>query len=317
MTMVARVERRGRVGRRESRGRGLADDGRARLLQQHHDRRIGARPKTPVDRRTHLGRKSEVSMMSLIRRRCRAADQRSRARGFSARQTKAPMVLSCPPMASTDCAIAASAESSPDSIRRWSSASEIMGMRFLREPTAFTERVGIGQAQAASATVNPGRCEASNPLMTEEQNELIHAPVGQSCAGMDTRTPSTTHLTDAERIDRLRLIRSDNVGPRTFRSLLHHFGNARTALQRLPDLARRGGADRAGRICSEEDARAELAASRQDRRQPAGAGRSRLSAAAGHARRCAAAARGARRAGRADAADDRRSSARATPPAPD
>ena len=80
---------------------------------------------------------------------------------------------------------------------------------------------------------------------------------------MDTRTPSTTKLTDAERIDRLRLIRSDNVGPRTFRSLLHHFGSARAALQRLPDLARRGGADRAGRICSEEDAHAELAASRK------------------------------------------------------
>ena len=33
--------------------------------------------------------------------------------------------------------------------------------------------------------------------------------------------------------------------------------------QRLPDLARRGGADRPGRICSEEDARAELAASQK------------------------------------------------------
>jgi hypothetical protein len=31
---------------------------------------------------------------------------------------------------------------------------------------------------------------------------------------MDTKTPGTTHLTDAERIDWLRLIRSDNVGPR-------------------------------------------------------------------------------------------------------
>lgn len=80
---------------------------------------------------------------------------------------------------------------------------------------------------------------------------------------MDIKTSSTAHLTDAERIDRLRLIRSDHVGPRTFRSLLHHFGSARTALQRLPDLARRGGADRAGRICSEENARAELAASRK------------------------------------------------------
>ena len=37
----------------------------------------------------------------------------------------------------------------------------------------------------------------------------------------------------------------------------------RAALERLPDLARRGGAARPGRICSEEDARAELAASRK------------------------------------------------------
>jgi DNA processing protein len=52
-------------------------------------------------------------------------------------------------------------------------------------------------------------------------------------------------------------------GPRTFRSLIRHFGSARTALERLPDLARRGGAARPGRICSEEDARAELAAGAQ------------------------------------------------------
>jgi DNA processing protein len=69
-----------------------------------------------------------------------------------------------------------------------------------------------------------------------------------------------TNLTDAERIDWLRLIRSDNVGPRTFRSLLSYFGSARAALERLPDMARRGGAARPGRICSEDDARAELAA---------------------------------------------------------
>ena len=80
---------------------------------------------------------------------------------------------------------------------------------------------------------------------------------------MDTRTPSTTQLTDAQRVDWLRLIRSDRVGPHTFRSLINHFGSARSALERLPDLARRGGADRPGRICSEEDARAEIAASRK------------------------------------------------------
>jgi DNA processing protein len=68
-----------------------------------------------------------------------------------------------------------------------------------------------------------------------------------------------TTLTDSERIDRLRLIRSENIGPRTFRSLLAHCGSARVALERLPELARRGGA-RQIRIASEDQARAELAA---------------------------------------------------------
>jgi DNA processing protein len=77
---------------------------------------------------------------------------------------------------------------------------------------------------------------------------------------MHDRTPSTIHLTEAERIDRLRLIRSDNVGPRMFRSLLQHFGDAKTALERLPDLARRGGAANGSRICTIDEARAELAA---------------------------------------------------------
>src|SRR6516225_7041413 len=76
---------------------------------------------------------------------------------------------------------------------------------------------------------------------------------------MDATTSATTRLTDAQRLDWLRLIRSDNIGPRTFRSLVNHFGSARTALERLPELARRGGASRHQRICSEEDARAELA----------------------------------------------------------
>jgi DNA processing protein len=49
-------------------------------------------------------------------------------------------------------------------------------------------------------------------------------------------------------------------GPRTFRSLINHFGSARAALSRLPDLARRGGAARQMRICSEQDAEAEIEA---------------------------------------------------------
>ena len=50
------------------------------------------------------------------------------------------------------------------------------------------------------------------------------------------------HLTDEQRLDWLRLIRSQNVGPRTFRALINHFGGARAALEALPSLARRGGA---------------------------------------------------------------------------
>ena len=48
-------------------------------------------------------------------------------------------------------------------------------------------------------------------------------------------------LTPAERLDWLRLIRSENVGPVTFRHLLRRFGSAAAALAALPDLARRGG----------------------------------------------------------------------------
>ncbi|MBJ7408401.1 MAG: DNA-protecting protein DprA, partial [Bradyrhizobium sp.] len=79
---------------------------------------------------------------------------------------------------------------------------------------------------------------------------------------VDAINPSV-ELTESERIDRLRLIRSDNVGPRTFRSLVDHFGSPRAALERLPDLARRGGAQRSGRIYSADEAKAELAASRK------------------------------------------------------
>ena len=48
-------------------------------------------------------------------------------------------------------------------------------------------------------------------------------------------------LSPAERLDWLRLIRSENVGPVTFRHLLRRFGSAAAALAALPDLAKRGG----------------------------------------------------------------------------
>jgi predicted Rossmann fold nucleotide-binding protein DprA/Smf involved in DNA uptake len=70
-------------------------------------------------------------------------------------------------------------------------------------------------------------------------------------------------LTDEQRIDWLRLIRSPNVGPRTFRTLINHFGGAHAALQALPSLARRGGASGAVQICSRDDAEREIAAAKK------------------------------------------------------
>lgn len=65
-------------------------------------------------------------------------------------------------------------------------------------------------------------------------------------------------LTSEQRIDWLRLIRSERIGPRTFVALVNHFGGAAAALAALPELARRGGVERPGRICTREEALQEL-----------------------------------------------------------
>jgi DNA processing protein len=67
-------------------------------------------------------------------------------------------------------------------------------------------------------------------------------------------------ISEETKLDWLRLIRSDNVGPRTFRALLNHYGGARAALEALPDLAQRGGAAGPARIHPRENAARELAA---------------------------------------------------------
>ena len=67
-------------------------------------------------------------------------------------------------------------------------------------------------------------------------------------------------LSDAERLDWLRLIRSEKVGPVTFFALLRHFGSAADALVAAPELSRRGGRSRAIRIAARDAAEAEIAA---------------------------------------------------------
>lgn len=70
-------------------------------------------------------------------------------------------------------------------------------------------------------------------------------------------------LSDRQRLAWLRLIRSDNVGPVTFRELINHFGSAEAAIDRLPELSRRGGAGREIRVASIGEAEAELEAARR------------------------------------------------------
>ncbi|MCD2177106.1 DNA-processing protein DprA [Rhizobium sp. C1] len=89
---------------------------------------------------------------------------------------------------------------------------------------------------------------------------------------MAERAAKGIRLTDKQRIAWLRLIRSDNVGPVTFRDLINHFGTAETALAMLPELSARGGSSRAIRVASEQEALAELEAARRHGAQFIGIG---------------------------------------------
>ncbi|MET3646750.1 DNA-processing protein DprA [Phyllobacterium ifriqiyense] len=65
-------------------------------------------------------------------------------------------------------------------------------------------------------------------------------------------------LSDEQRLSWVRLIRSENVGPATFRELIAHCGSASNAIEMLPDLVRRGGRGKPIRVTSKEDAEREI-----------------------------------------------------------
>jgi len=67
-------------------------------------------------------------------------------------------------------------------------------------------------------------------------------------------------LNPAEKLDWLRLIRTENVGPVTFYQLLARFGSAAAALDGLPEIARRGGRDRPLTLFSKAAAEREFGA---------------------------------------------------------
>ena len=90
----------------------------------------------------------------------------------------------------------------------------------------------------------------------------------------------------ADAIDRLRLARTEGVGPVAYRRLLARYGSAAAALDALPGLARAGGRPSPPAVPSSRRCRARIARARPARRAHGLRRRTGLSAAAGPAGRC-------------------------------
>lgn len=74
-------------------------------------------------------------------------------------------------------------------------------------------------------------------------------------------------LSDRQRLNWLRLIRSENIGPVTFYDLIAHFGSAADALLMVPELMRRGGSGRPSRVAGVDEIEREFElAARMDAR---------------------------------------------------
>jgi DNA processing protein len=74
----------------------------------------------------------------------------------------------------------------------------------------------------------------------------------------DGPMPASAPFTGAQRLAWLRLWRSENIGPRTFQTLLKRFGSAEAALEALPDLLRHSNPGRAIRIAAVADIEREM-----------------------------------------------------------
>ena len=67
------------------------------------------------------------------------------------------------------------------------------------------------------------------------------APAHPKPGRMPRSAKSGARLSERQRLNWLRLIRSENVGPATFRAFVNQFGSAEAALTALPMLSDRGG----------------------------------------------------------------------------
>ncbi len=66
-----------------------------------------------------------------------------------------------------------------------------------------------------------------------------------------------SNLKNENILDVIRLIRSENIGSKTFFDLISYYGNVKDAINAIPELAKKGG-KRAIKLCSQEKAEQEL-----------------------------------------------------------
>ncbi len=76
--------------------------------------------------------------------------------------------------------------------------------------------------------------------------------------GLKTGINKGILLTDRQRLNWLRLLRSENIGAVSFRNLIDHYKTAESALAALPELSRKGGGSVSIKIASLEDAEKEI-----------------------------------------------------------
>jgi len=97
-------------------------------------------------------------------------------------------------------------------------------------------------------------------LLPSARPEHIKNPIDGGTKGRKNLPRAPRPLTDAERLDWLRLVRSEGVGPITFFHLVRFYGAVAKALEALPELARRSGRKQPIRIGRRDEAERELAA---------------------------------------------------------
>ncbi|WP_019223279.1 DNA-processing protein DprA [Bartonella rattaustraliani] len=74
----------------------------------------------------------------------------------------------------------------------------------------------------------------------------------------ETRINKGILLTDHQRLNWLRLLRSENIGAVSFRNLIDHYKTAESALAALPELGKKGGLSATLRITTIEEAEKEM-----------------------------------------------------------